>query len=159
MAMLRSALTRALRCQCAVAVATRPTSRLAPPVLQLCSNIQQFENKRDFSSLQSNLRHPTVNGITLGCIRSYADLPDLTLDQVKERVLYVLKLYDKINPEKLILTSHFMNDLGLDSLDQVEVIMAMEDEFGFEIPDSHAEKLMTPKDIVEYIADRQDVFE
>lgn len=52
-----------------------------------------------------------------------------------------------------------MNDLGLDSLDHVEVIMAMEDEFGFEIPDADAEKLLKPSDIVRYVADRHDVYE
>lgn len=52
-----------------------------------------------------------------------------------------------------------MNDLGLDSLDHVEVIMAMEDEFGFEVPDSDAERLMKPADIVQYIADKNDVFD
>ncbi|KPP69038.1 hypothetical protein Z043_112233, partial [Scleropages formosus] len=56
-------------------------------------------------------------------------------------------------------TSHFMKDLGLDSLDQVEIIMAMEDEFGFEIPDAEAEKLMTPEEIVQYIANKKDVYE
>ncbi|XP_029433493.1 acyl carrier protein, mitochondrial isoform X2 [Rhinatrema bivittatum] len=55
--------------------------------------------------------------------------------------------------------SHFMKDLGLDSLDQVEIIMAMEDEFGFEIPDADGEKLMTPQEIVDYIADKKDVYE
>ncbi|KAK1162896.1 acyl carrier protein, mitochondrial-like [Acipenser oxyrinchus oxyrinchus] len=91
--------------------------------------------------------------------RQYGDLPPLTLDTIRERVLYVLKLYDKINPEKLTGASHFMKDLGLDSLDQVEIIMAMEDEFGFEIPDAEAEKLMTPQEIVQYIADKKDVYE
>jgi len=71
----------------------------------------------------------------------------------------VLKLYDKINPEKLTVDSHFINDLGLDSLDHVEVVMAMEDEFGFEIPDMDAEKLMRPADMVRYVADREDVYE
>lgn len=52
-----------------------------------------------------------------------------------------------------------MNDLGLDSLDHVEVIMAMEDEFGFEIPDADAEKLLKPADIVKYICDKEDVYE
>ena len=52
-----------------------------------------------------------------------------------------------------------MNDLGLDSLDHVEIIMAMEDEFGFEIPDTDAEKLLTPADIVRYVGDREDVYE
>ncbi|NXK91916.1 ACPM protein, partial [Formicarius rufipectus] len=100
----------------------------------------------------------------------------LTLADIKERVLYVLKLYDKIDPEKasgaggrreggggrggsLTAESHFMKDLGLDSLDQVEIIMAMEDEFGFEIPDGDAEKLMCPQEIVDYIADKKDVYE
>ncbi|XP_036418530.1 NADH:ubiquinone oxidoreductase subunit AB1a [Colossoma macropomum] len=92
-------------------------------------------------------------------LRQYGDLPPLTIDSIRDRVLYVLKLYDKINPEKLQVSSHFMKDLGLDSLDQVEIIMAMEDEFGFEIPDAEAEKLMTPEEIVQYIADKKDVYE
>uniref|UniRef100_A0A672V9P1 Acyl carrier protein n=2 Tax=Strigops habroptila TaxID=2489341 RepID=A0A672V9P1_STRHB len=91
--------------------------------------------------------------------RRFSELPPLTLEDIKERVLYVLKLYDKIDPEKLTAESHFMKDLGLDSLDQVEIIMAMEDEFGFEIPDGDAEKLMCPQEIVDYIADKKDVYE
>ncbi len=54
-----------------------------------------------------------------------------------------------LNTFQLTLESHFINDLGLDSLDHVEIIMAMEDEFGFEIPDDHAEKLLTPAKIVQ----------
>lgn len=50
--------------------------------------------------------------------------------------------------------SHFIQDLGLDSLDHVEVIMAIEDEFGFEIPDNDAEKLARPADIIKYISER-----
>ncbi|XP_071964004.1 acyl carrier protein-like [Antedon mediterranea] len=92
-------------------------------------------------------------------VRQYSGLPDMTFEQIRDRVLYVLKLYDKVNPEKIQLDSHFLNDLGLDSLDQVEIIMAMEDEFAFEIPDKHAEKLVTPKDLVEYIADKMEVCE
>ncbi|XP_072798889.1 acyl carrier protein, mitochondrial [Vicugna pacos] len=97
-------------------------------------------------------------GVTQLC-RQYSDAPPLTLEGIKDRVLYVLKLYDKIDPEKLSVNSHFMKDLGLDSLDQVEIIMAMEDEFGFEIPDIDAEKLMCPQEIVDYIADKKDVYE
>uniref|UniRef100_K7G5V5 Acyl carrier protein n=1 Tax=Pelodiscus sinensis TaxID=13735 RepID=K7G5V5_PELSI len=90
-----------------------------------------------------------------GALR-FVNLPPLTLGSIQERVLYVLKLYDKVDPDKLSVTSHFMKDLGLDSLDQVEIIMAMEDEFGFEIPDAEAEKLMCPQEIVDYIADKKD---
>ncbi|KAM7372242.1 hypothetical protein PAMP_009423 [Pampus punctatissimus] len=99
-----------------------------------------------------------VSSVSVLC-RQYGDLPPLTLETIKDRVMYVLKLYDKINPEKLQTSSHFMKDLGLDSLDQVEIIMAMEDEFGFEIPDAEAEKLMTPEEIVQYIADKKDIYE
>nr|CAH7766957.1 unnamed protein product [Callosobruchus chinensis] len=92
-------------------------------------------------------------------VRSYSSKPPLSLKLITERVLLVLKLYDKINPDKLQLTSHFINDLGLDSLDHVEIIMAMEDEFGFEIPDADAEKLLRPADIVRYVGDREDIYE
>ncbi|KAF3700359.1 Acyl carrier protein, mitochondrial [Channa argus] len=104
------------------------------------------------------LGNSRISSVGILC-RQYGDLPPLTLETIKERVMYVLKLYDKINPEKLQTSSHFMKDLGLDSLDQVEIIMAMEDEFGFEIPDAEAEKLMTPEEIVQYIADKKDVYE
>ena len=49
---------------------------------------------------------------------------------IEQRVLLVLKLYDKINPDTLKLESHFTKDLGLNSLDVIDVIIAMEDEFG-----------------------------
>ncbi len=48
---------------------------------------------------------------------------------IEERVLLVLKLCDKIDPAKLTLKSDFIKDLGLDSLDHVDIIIAMEDEF------------------------------
>ncbi|KAH8327382.1 hypothetical protein KR074_004923 [Drosophila pseudoananassae] len=92
-------------------------------------------------------------------VRRYSAKPPLSLKLINERVLLVLKLYDKIDPSKLNVESHFINDLGLDSLDHVEVIMAMEDEFGFEIPDTDAEKLLKPADIIKYVADKEDVYE
>ena len=55
--------------------------------------------------------------------------------------MLVLNLFDKIDNEKLTPESHFIKDLGLDSLDHVEIIIAMEDEFGFQIPDDHGEIL------------------
>uniref|UniRef100_A0ABD2WXV6 Acyl carrier protein n=1 Tax=Trichogramma kaykai TaxID=54128 RepID=A0ABD2WXV6_9HYME len=92
-------------------------------------------------------------------VRHYSEKPPLTVKFITDRVLLVLKLYDKIDAEKLTLDSHFMNDLGLDSLDHVEVIMAMEDEFGFEIPDMDAERLVTPAAIARYVADKEDIYE
>lgn len=55
--------------------------------------------------------------------------------------------------------SDFSTDLGLDFLDHVEVVMAIEEEFGFEIPDGDADRFKTPRDIFQYIADKEDVFE
>ena len=52
-----------------------------------------------------------------------------------------------------------MKDLGLDSLDHVEVIMAMEEEFNFEIPDDQGELLLTPRLIIQFVADHEDVYE
>ncbi|XP_016766950.1 acyl carrier protein, mitochondrial isoform X3 [Apis mellifera] len=92
-------------------------------------------------------------------VRQYGHKAPLSLDLIRQRVLLVLNLYDKVDVQKLSLNSHFMQDLGLDSLDHVEIIMAIEDEFGFEIPDMDAQKLLRPADIVRYVADREDVYE
>jgi len=53
----------------------------------------------------------------------------------------------QVNPN-----AHFQNDLGLDSLDSVEIVMALEEEFGFEIPDNEADKINSIKLAVDFIA-------
>lgn len=82
-----------------------------------------------------------------------------TYDFVRERIMLILHLFDKIDPKKLTLNSSFTKDLGLDSLDQVEIIMQVEDEFNFEIPDQDMERLQTPQDIVTYISDHEEAYE
>ena len=62
-------------------------------------------------------------------VRNYSHVP-YTKDMVEQRVLLFLRLYDKIDPNVLNLDSNFTTDLGLDSLDQVDIVIAMEDEFG-----------------------------
>ena len=57
---------------------------------------------------------------------------------------------DKVTPD-----SSFVDDLGADSLDLVELIMALEDEFEIEIPDNAAEQISTVKDVVDYIENTQ----
>ena len=56
-----------------------------------------------------------------------------------------------VEPEDVKPTSTFVDDLGADSLDIVELIMKFEDEFGVEIPDEKAEKIKTVEDIVKYV--------
>ncbi|XP_076160887.1 NADH dehydrogenase (ubiquinone) acyl carrier protein isoform X3 [Ptiloglossa arizonensis] len=117
-------------------------------VLQL--NERSFHCKR-----QSDIAF--VTQVKIKNIRAYST--DDKVKKVEERVLKVIAAYDKISADKLSLESHFINDLGLDSLDHVEVIMAIEDEFGFEIPDMDAERLFRPADIVRYVADKEDVYD
>lgn len=70
---------------------------------------------------------------------------------VTDRVLGCLKNFQKVDPSKVTAKSHFMNDLGLDSLDTVEVVMAFEDEFAIEIPDADAEKIASADEAIKYI--------
>lgn len=56
---------------------------------------------------------------------------------------------DQIKPE-----ASFIDDLGADSLDLVELVMTMEETFGMEVPDEDAEKLKTVKDVIEYVKSR-----
>lgn len=72
--------------------------------------------------------------------------------EVSERIITVVKNFDKCDPAKVSSTSTFVDDLGLDSLDAVEVVMAIEDEFAIEIPDAEADRIASIGDAVEYIA-------
>ncbi|CAJ0587666.1 unnamed protein product, partial [Mesorhabditis spiculigera] len=92
-------------------------------------------------------------------VRRLSAAQPLTKKTVEERILLVLSLYDKIDPKKLTMDADFSKDLGLGSLDLVEVVMALEDEFGFEIPDGDADGFKTPRLVFQYICDRKDVFE
>jgi len=68
-------------------------------------------------------------------------------DEVKEVIVEQLNVNeDEVKPE-----AKFVEDLGADSLDVVEMIMALEEKFEIEIPDSEAEKIQTVQDVVNYI--------
>lgn len=76
----------------------------------------------------------------------------LDKDEVTSRVVAVLKNFEKVDPTKVTPTAHFVNDLGLDSLDIVEVCMALEEEFVITIADAEAEKIFTVEDAVNFVA-------
>ena len=59
-----------------------------------------------------------------------------------------------VDEEAVKMETHLMTDLEADSLDAVEIIMAIEDEFDIEVPDEDAEKFQTVNDIVKYVEDR-----
>jgi len=74
-------------------------------------------------------------------------MPDSNADRVKKIIRDQLNVTDEqITPE-----ASFIDDLGADSLDQVELVMALEEEFGKDIPEEEAEKLQTVGSVIEYI--------
>lgn len=73
-----------------------------------------------------------------------------TLDRVKDLIVNLLN----VNKEKITEQSKFIEDLGADSLDAVEIVMAVEEEFGIEIPDDADEHIKTVGDITKYINER-----
>ncbi|KAI6706364.1 hypothetical protein NL676_009326 [Syzygium grande] len=75
----------------------------------------------------------------------------LTKEEVVERVLSVVKSFPKVDPATVTPDVHFQNDLGLDSLDNVEIVMALEEEFKLEIPDLEADKIDSCRLAIEYI--------
>ena len=77
-----------------------------------------------------------------------ADKP--VADRVKELIVEQLG----VNPDQVTPEAKFIEDLGADSLDTVELVMAFEEEFGAEIPDEDAEKLQSVGDVIKYIEER-----
>ena len=72
---------------------------------------------------------------------------------VKEKVVSIIVDKLGVNPEDVVETASFTNDLGADSLDTVELIMEFEKEFDVTIPDDQAEKISTVGDALKYIED------
>jgi len=75
--------------------------------------------------------------------------PEEIFDKVKEIIIEQLGVAETA----VTAEASFIDDLGADSLDIVELIMALEEEFDLEIPDTDAEKVVTVGDVVEYIKD------
>ncbi|CAF3125776.1 unnamed protein product [Rotaria socialis] len=82
-----------------------------------------------------------------------------TYPMIESRVMLLLRLFDKIDSNSLKLDSRFVQDLGLDSLDIVEITAALEDEFWTEIPDCDSDHFATPRHVIQYLCDKYDVYE
>ena len=72
-------------------------------------------------------------------------------DNIAERVKKIVVEHLGVEPDKVTEGASFIDDLGADSLDTVELVMALEEEFGIEIPDEDAEKITRVKEAVDYI--------
>jgi acyl carrier protein len=73
---------------------------------------------------------------------------------IEEKVKDIIVEQLGVNPEQVTPTASFIEDLGADSLDIVELVMAFEEEFSVEVPDEDAEKLQTVGDVVKYIEEK-----
>jgi NADH dehydrogenase (ubiquinone) 1 alpha/beta subcomplex 1 len=157
---LRAAVLRRVRLQPSHAVRSLLRARSLHPV-----NLACFVFPRQALALAS----PALACSTL---RSFAAGTYLDKAQVTDRVLNVVKNFAKVDPAKarrsceaepaepnpkrhhlqVKPSSAFQSELGLDSLDTVEVVMAFEEEFSIEIPDSEADKILAVSDAIEYLA-------
>ncbi|CAO2832592.1 unnamed protein product [Amaranthus hypochondriacus] len=126
MAALRNAVLKHIR------VAVSPVSQNPNSSFSISSSLNSLLNRRHYCD--------EVRG-------SFLDKSEVT-----DRVINVVKNFQKVDPSKVTPKAHFQNDLGLDSLDSVEVVMALEEEFCFEIPDNEADKINSIEVAVNFIA-------
>jgi acyl carrier protein len=74
---------------------------------------------------------------------------------IEQRVKDIIVEQLGVNADQVVPEAKFIEDLGADSLDTVELVMALEEEFGAEIPDEQAEKLQTVGDVIKYVEELQ----
>ncbi|MBP3758644.1 MAG: acyl carrier protein [Firmicutes bacterium] len=75
----------------------------------------------------------------------------MVFDKIKEIIMEQLQ----VDESEITMETNLMKDLSADSLDAVEIIMAIEDEFGIEIPDEEAETIQTVQDLVRFVEDNK----
>ena len=75
----------------------------------------------------------------------------MSSEEIFEKIKNIIVEQLQVSDTAITEESSFIDDLGADSLDLVELIMALEEEFGIEIPDADAEKVVTVGDVVNYI--------
>jgi acyl carrier protein len=74
---------------------------------------------------------------------------------IEERIKKIICEQLEVDEKDVVPEASFVDDLGADSLDQVELIMAMEEEFDISISDEEAEKIVTVRDAIEYVEKNQ----
>ncbi|HAO79220.1 MAG TPA: acyl carrier protein [Verrucomicrobia subdivision 3 bacterium] len=74
---------------------------------------------------------------------------------IEQRVKDIIVEQLGVKPDQVTPAAKFIEDLGADSLDTVELVMALEEEFGIEVPDEQAEKLQSVGDVIKYVEESQ----
>lgn len=86
--------------------------------------------------------------------RNMSAAPVPTQAEAEEKIINLLMTFEPLEAlgrEKVTVDAHFINDLGLDSLDIVECVMMIEDEFAIQLSDAQAEVIESPKDLLQFI--------
>src|SRR3954453_4024554 len=105
-------------------------------------------------------QNSTSGSITCGSfpkpakINAFAKLPGGSMAAVQQKVKQIIVEQLGVDESQVDTNASFVDDLGADSLDIVELVMAFEEAFELEIPDEDAEKITTVKDAVEYIENK-----
>ncbi|KAL1214028.1 Acyl carrier protein 3 [Cardamine amara subsp. amara] len=103
-------------------------------------------------SVRTILQLQNENGFkSIGKLNFTSTATDGGQDQILSRVIELVKKCDKTNTSKVTEKADFTKDLSLDSLDKVELVMAIEEEFSIEIPEEKADKLTCCADVATYI--------
>jgi acyl carrier protein len=103
----------------------------------------------------------TDSGLDASCIRGIETRQTTELEKpmaeksIEQRVKDIIVEQLGVNADQVTPEAKFIEDLGADSLDTVELVMALEEEFGIEVPDEQAEKLQSVGDVIKYIEDQQ----
>ena len=85
-------------------------------------------------------------------LRIYIKLKGILMSDIAGRVTKIVVEHLGVEEAKVVDSASFIDDLGADSLDTVELVMAFEEEFECEIPDDAAEKIQTVKDAIDFIS-------
>ena len=108
-------------------------------------------SKTNKTNIFSNTQFQKTQTLSVQKPRFFA-VNALQQKEVSDRILKVVKDFHRVGESVTVSeNSHFIQDLGLDSLDEVELLLAVEDEFAVEIPDAEAEKIHSVSDAVKYI--------
>ena len=127
---------------------------LRSSVFRVCASRSVFSATTRATTFASRTFQPSVSYNNATFIRSFATEEGASLktpEEITERVLSVVKNFEKVNADAVTDKSHFVNDLGLDSLDTVELVLAIEEEFSIEIPDEASNNITSVPEAVSYL--------